>query len=231
MDLRGLSLHLIALCLIIVFCLDPLHSFWQSIDEWVFLSLNSSSIDHPIQQLFWALANTKITDFLTAVFLIGSFILYAFEAEDEDRIKRLSELLYTGLWIVCTIAVCKLFISPFLEAAGAARESPSALFDNCHLLSAAVPWMKIKDMAFNCFPADHAVVVFQWCSFFSFFAGLRRGVFITVIAIIFLIPRLISGAHWISDIAVGSISVVFISVAWGLCSPLLGYGLRLLYSG
>jgi membrane-associated phospholipid phosphatase len=229
MDLRSIVLHVVAICVVTAFFLNPLQSFWHSTDEWIFLCLNSSTVNHPIQQVFWALANTWITDGITAVFLFGVFILYIAEAEQEKRTQRIAEFFYTGVWMGVTIVACKLCLSPLLEVTGVARESPSSVYDNCNLLSAAVPWIKIKDMAFNCFPADHAIVVFQWCAFFWFFAGLRRGLFTTVIALCSLIPRLIAGAHWFSDIAVGSIAVVAVSIAWGLFSPLLERGLHMAY--
>jgi membrane-associated phospholipid phosphatase len=39
--------------------------------------------------------------------------------------------------------------------------------------------------------------------------------------IFFSLPRLIAGAHWLSDILVGGVSIALIALAFGLYTPLL----------
>jgi membrane-associated phospholipid phosphatase len=227
MSLRGVTLHIIAVCLLIAFCLSPLQPFWQSIDEKVFLFANISTIDHPLQQAFWALGTTHGADIFIAIFLIGAFLVYIFEDRDEKRMQKLAQLLFTGFWTAATILISKLCISPLLEAVGLARESPSSVYDHSQLLSTVTPWVNVKDIAFNCFPSDHATVIFQWCAFFWFFAGFRKGLLTTIIALAFLLPRIISGAHWICDMIVGSGAITAIVFAWAFLPLMREKGLRL----
>lgn len=48
----------------------------------------------------------------------------------------------------------------------------------------------------------------------------RRSFLISlVIVVVFTAPRVMIGAHWFTDIAVGSLSVVLVALSWWLISP------------
>jgi len=52
--------------------------------------------------------------------------------------------------------------------------------------------------------------------------------------LVFSLPRVMIGAHWFTDIAVGSLSVVLVGVSWCLMTPLsdkLINGLNLMLPG
>jgi len=38
--------------------------------------------------------------------------------------------------------------------------------------------------------------------------------------LVFSLPRIMSGAHWFTDVAVGSISIVLVVLSWVLLTPL-----------
>jgi membrane-associated phospholipid phosphatase len=213
-------LHLLAALLLISLFVAPTDGVWGSVDRWVFTTLNTSIIGHPIQQAFWAVSNIKITDAVGALFLLGCFLLYVFEATGDERRRRVAQLLYTLIWFEISILMCKQVYTPICEQSSFVRHSPTVILPASLHLSEIAPWAKIKDSSYFCFPADHASIVFQWCAFLWFFAGWRRGLFTTVYSFIFLLPRLISGAHWFSDLAVGSAVVTIIALAWALYTPL-----------
>jgi len=192
----------------------PTKSLWASFDTWIFHTCNASVANHPIQRIFWALANIKITDLFGAFFLVGCFVCYILEAQGAERKKRTAQLLYTLLWFEITISLSKqLFITPIIEYFSLYRHGPTLVFpDTAHFLSKLVPWHKIKDCSHSCFPGDHATVVYQWCALFTFFAGKRWGIPTTILSTLFVVPRIISGAHWVSDILVGSLSIATIAV-------------------
>ena len=221
--------HALAVFLLASLFLPPTEELWRSFDTACFRILNESLIGHPVQQAFWAVANIKITDIFGASFLLCSFLLYIFEAEGNERRRRLAQLLYTLLWFEISIFACKQIYTPICESSGLSRHSPTLVLQNAFMLSEVVPWAKIKDSSYFCFPADHASIVFQWCAFLWYFAGWKRGASIFFCSLIFLLPRLISGAHWTSDLLVGSGSVVLIALAWALHTPLYERAMRLLY--
>ena len=42
-----------------------------------------------------------------------------------------------------------------------------------------------------------------------------------LLVVFFSLPRLIAGAHWLSDILVGGVSIALVTLAFGLYTPLL----------
>lgn len=223
------ALHALAIALIASLFLLPSDAIWHVIDTTCFTTLNSSIIDHPIQQAFWAVFNIKITDVFGATFLLGCFLMYIFESEGQERRKRVAQLLYTLIWFEITILFCKQCFTPICEHLGISRHSPTVMMKGAVMLSEVAPWVKIKDSSYFCFPADHACIVFQWCAFIWFFAGWKRGIGAYLFSLIFLLPRLISGAHWLSDLVVGSGSIIIVALAWAVCSPLYNWGMDRLY--
>ena len=223
------ALHMLAVALLASLFLPHSDAIWKGIDTVFFVTLNSSISDHPIQQAFWAVFNIKITDIFGASFLFGCFLLYVFEGEGQERRKRVAELIYTLVWFEISILLCKQCFTPICEHLGISRHSPTVVMKASVMLSEVAPWVKIKDSSYFCFPADHACIVFQWCAFLWFFAGWKRGLFAYLFSILFILPRLISGAHWLSDLIVGSGSIVIIALSWALCTPLLNRGLHSLY--
>ena len=213
-------LHILAIVLNISLFILPTQALWLAFDTYLFQALNSSIVEHPIQQMFWALGNIKITDIFGALFLLTAFLLYIFEARDEERQKRIEQLLYTIIWFEISILCCKQVITPICENFHLSRHGPTVVLPNAFMLSEVVPWCKVKDSSYFCYPADHAAIVFQWCAFMWFFAGWKRGLFVLISSMICILPRLISGAHWASDLLVGSGSIVMVAMAWAVCTPM-----------
>jgi membrane-associated phospholipid phosphatase len=226
---RFFGLHFLALFLNVSLFVPPTNALWQWVDTQCFLLLNSYVAQHPLQQIFWALGNVKVTDLFGASFLVLFFLLYVLEAAGKERQKRYAQLIYALVWFEITMFSCKQIATPYLSNLGWGRHSPSVMLNHSLQLSDVAPWLKIKDSSFFCFPADHAFVAFLWCSFIWFFAGRRSGIMAFSLSWIFLLPRLIAGAHWLSDALVGSTSVVAIAMAWATCTPLFPKGMNFLY--
>lgn len=207
----------------------PTSTLWYSFDCEVFRFLNSSIVSHPIQQFFWAAANIKITDIFGASFLLGFFLLYVYEAQGQERKKRCAELLYTLLWFEFSMFLCKQTLTSWLIDHDFCRFSPTAILDETFRISTVLPSLKIKDVSHFSFPADHASVVFLWCSLLGFFAGWKKGLLAFSFGIFFILPRLISGAHWPSDLLAGSISWTLCMLSIALLSPFYKWGMGKMY--
>lgn len=207
----------------------PTSAFWYSFDCAIFRFLNSSIIFHPIQHFFWAAANIKITDIFGASFLLGFFLVYVYEVQGQDRKKRYAELLYTLFWFELSMLLCKQTITPWLMDHDFCRSSPTAILDNTFRISTILPQLKIKDVSHFSFPADHASVVFLWCCLLGFFAGWKKGLLALSFSLLFLLPRLISGAHWPSDLFAGSIPWTLCMLSIALLSPFYEWGMNRAY--
>ena len=218
---RFIALHLAAFFLLFsLFGSSSLAAMWQHIDTYVFRTLNDFIRERPLQQVFWACFSIKLTDLIGAVYLVALFLLYIFEEKGLDRRKRLASLLFTLIWFEITILASKQLLTPLCEHFHLSRHSPSVLLHDRVALSTILPWLPVKDSSCFCFPADHGLIVLQWWLLFSYFAGFKRSLLSLPPTIILLLPRLISGAHWFSDLAVGSISMIAIAFAWATQTPL-----------
>lgn len=204
-------------------------NIWHTIDVHVFRALNEYIRERPIQQVFWACCNIRLTDIFGAIYLGLIFILFINEAQGKERRRRLASLIFTLIWFEITIFSCKQFLTPICENLHLARHSPTISLSKYVALSTILPWLPVKDSSCFCFPADHGTIVIQWWLLFTFFAGRLKGTITMIPAILLLLPRLISGAHWFSDLAVGSVSITMIAFAWATASPLYGYLYRFLY--
>jgi membrane-associated phospholipid phosphatase len=79
--------------------------------------------------------------------------------------------------------------------------------------------MIVKDETVACFPGDHATTLLLFTVLYSFYAGRKLGAFAALYAIFRILPRLIVGAHWASDIIVGSGCLVLFFLSLALCTP------------
>lgn len=203
-------------------------NWWQALDVWLFHWLNATVANQPIVQIFWALANVKLTDLFGALFMIAFTLIYVFDAEAKEAKFRLAQLFYAILWFEIGIASVKGIIFKCLVALHFLRESPTLVFPDCFMLSDVVPWLNVKDHSHWSFPGDHAFIVLQWAGFISFYCGWRLGLLAYLSSLLFIFPRLIGGAHWCTDILLGSLPLSLIFVAWGCYTPIYPFMMKYL---
>lgn len=169
--------------------------------------------------LFWAAANVKITDLYGALFMLSFFFLLISSAPRNERKERIIQLIFTLIWFEIAIFTCKQIATPILESYGLGRHSPALIYPSDFRLSEMIPWLKVKDYSHFSIPADHASIVLQWALFVWFFFGWRVGVVAMISSILFIFPRLISGAHWVTDCLVGSLSYVLLMLSLAVATP------------
>jgi membrane-associated phospholipid phosphatase len=99
------------------------------------------------------------------------------------------------------------------------RASPSLVVTPCIRVSENIPWLKTKEKAGSSFPGDHATTVIFFAVSYTFFTGRRLGYYALAYAILRTLPRLIIGAHWFTDVFVGSGTIVLLFSSWALCTP------------
>ena len=99
-----------------------------------------------------------------------------------------------------------------------AHPSPTLFFENVTRLSELVD-IPAKDADRNSFPGDHGMMLMIFTAFLGRYFGRRAffaGLFLVVI---FSMPRIASGAHWFSDVYVGSLAISCIALSWALLTP------------
>ncbi len=209
--------HLIIALLIGTLFWNMTESVWQTIDVFIFKILNGSLEGNPQWQLFWALANHKLADWLEDLCFIALFVLYIKHLPQGHRSRGVAQLIFTGLYMGAIIYYVNRCL--FRETLELARNSPTHLVESRFLLSEKISWLKIKDSSTKSFPGDHGTTALLFGALYSYFAKGRLALFAAFYAIFLCLPRLITGAHWFSDVFIGSGSISLFFCSWAFCSP------------
>lgn len=192
-------------------------SYWEKIDIGFFQMLNGSLKGRPNWQIFWALANHKLADWVEDLFILGFCIAHVKSSPKGKRARSIAELVFMVLLIAAIILLVNRIF--FREVVSIPRESPTKALDNPFLLSHAVPWIHTKVRASTCFPADHATTALLFAAIYSHFAKWRLRVLSCLYAVFLCLPRLIAGAHWLSDVLVGSGAILLVGLSLAFCTP------------
>ena len=210
--------NLCSVLLLASWSLTETRGYWDALDLAVF-----QLMDHSIQTWgvwwhgFWAVLSVRVLD-LAPMFLM-LFVFFKRDAVFADG-ERLS-----GLVGFVSLLVLMLFVREvlnwYVETAQLERGSPTALIDGAQRLSQLYPNLPLKDWASSSFPGDHAAVLLAWLGYCLFFVRNRWSLFVFLVVVIFTLPRLVAGAHWFSDVAVGGLSIALSALAIGLYTPLL----------
>lgn len=217
--------HLFALLIYGSWLFEPTRVLWDALDARLFHLLNGSLEQGMDWRLFWAAANTKTADIFTGLVMILFFFLFIFSGPKTLRIERLSMFgIMSGMILLSQDGG---LVDLYKQIIAVQRPSPSLVLEPVYRLSELVPHIKAKDASYSSFPGDHGIVTMIWIGSIWFFASWRWGVAATLIGTLILLPRMVAGAHWLSDNLVGSSLLALLMVAWILCTPLTYYLKRL----
>jgi len=191
--------------------------FWQSVDEGLFFSLNGSlGAEKNSWNLLWAIANYRGFDMLAAVFMFIILVMYGRAAGEVELFKqRVAIMLGCIVYVVLSSQVMKLFMMPI------DRESATIVYKaKSILLGDLYPNIDPKDSSSNSFPGDHAIILIGYTIAMFRYGKLKYGVPAMVVTVVFALPRLVGGAHWLTDIVVGGGFVTMLSMSVFFCTPL-----------
>jgi membrane-associated phospholipid phosphatase len=208
--------HLAVLCLLGTFLFPPTRVYWDIFDVACFKFLNGTLTERPGLQAFWALANHKLTDWVEDLIFIAFFAMAIYQAEPGKRLKKLSQFIFCILFAATMIYGVNRVL--FREHLKIPRPSPSLVVTPCVRVSDTISWIKTKEKDSSSFPGDHATTVIFFAVSYTFFAGRRLGSYAIAYALLRSLPRLIIGAHWFTDVFVGSGSIVLFFSSWALCT-------------
>jgi membrane-associated phospholipid phosphatase len=193
---------------------------WDVLDSAIFFSFNGSLASGKTWQGFWAIANWRPFDIIAASLILIIGFSWTYSLKKESRLSALS-----GLAILLFIILVTRFSAALvLYLTDYQRYSPSITLTPSFRLSELVTWIDAKDYHKDCFPGDHGYVVITCIIFFFLQAGKRWGMLSLVLLSPFIIPRLVSGAHWATDIIIGSGTMALISLPLLFATPLYRWG-------
>jgi len=188
------------------------HAWWSALDAKTFYALNGFVAENKTAQAFWAFANTKYADVLMGLLLLLPYTHFIRRGGERELLDRCAVGLFFALYIFTCILISK-SLAPH-------NESPSLVLMPVWNLNELVPWLKAKVHADSTFPSDHGITLLLLAVMVWRFAGPRYGRVQAMLAALFCLPRMVSGAHWLSDMAVGSALVTIIAATLALATPL-----------
>jgi membrane-associated phospholipid phosphatase len=79
---------------------------------------------------------------------------------------------------------------------------------------------QLKDRSSQSFPGDHASVLLIWAMFMTVFSrSVGQRVIIWALAFLFMMPRLVAGAHWGQDDYIGGVMIALLALGWSCYTP------------
>jgi len=191
--------------------------YWDLLDLFFFRLLNDPLENNKLLQYFWAFSNHKAADWIEDIVFFIFFYLYVSTPSEKNKLRKVAELSFCVLLIAFIIFfINKTF---FREQVRILRDSPTLLIDQCVRLSYEIPWLSIKDTSPKCFPADHATTALLFAFTYSFLMRHRLSILACLYSIYLCLPRMATGAHWLSDVLVGSGTIALFFLSWAYCTP------------
>lgn len=144
---------------------------------------------------------------------MGGLMLSFWLKEDATGRRR---IIIIGLVMLLTAVVINQLAQGLMPVK---RSSPTLSFPDVYRVSELLH-ISTKDASKDSFPGDHGMMLLIFSAFMLRYFGKKAFFIGLVIVVVFAFPRVMIGAHWLTDIAVGSLSAVLIGLPWCLMTPL-----------
>jgi Kdo2-lipid A phosphotransferase len=214
---------LLAFLLITFFC-PTTRVYWEKLDYLFFQWVNGSLKGRPYLQLFWGFANHRFADWLEDLVILIFFSCYFFKQPKEKRKTALIQILFIVLYTAAIIFFVNRCL--FRQHLSIYRDGPNDVLNGIRL-SQEIPWIHLKDHSSKSFPGDHATTALLFAASYFYFVRKNLGLAAIGYGIFLCLPRLVAGAHWLSDVIVGSGAIVLFFLSWAFYSPLFSLFSRL----
>lgn len=211
-----LPLNLLGLVLLGSWLAPITSDAWSAIDNAVFWQLNAwVTPEHPVFVHILSLASIRLFD----SFILGTMMVLFLTCAWRDQAahgQRIAKWLAVGLLMVAVAGVATLLIHDVMTYE---RASPTVFHPDAHMLH-TLTHLPVKDAAPDSFPGDHGVMAMIFAAFMLRFAPRAGAIAAVILALVITAPRLLAGAHWFSDVYMGSLTMTLLMTPWVLFSPL-----------
>lgn len=216
-----LLLNVVTFLLLASWLWPTTRQLWDGFDDHLFKLLNGSLHYSHDWAFLWALTSVRPMDLVMGLimFWVMTRKNWAFSG------YQLRKGVIAFFLLLALMLAFRPGFTDLCDWLGWQHASPSVLENYAIHLSQLFPdWQTFspKDHASHSFPGDHASILLLWALFLSFFAKGWRLFTIWALTLLFMMPRLVAGAHWGSDDFVGGLFLSLQSIAWGCYTPLLG---------
>lgn len=188
---------------------------WQHLDDIVFFATNAWLHDaNTLWVTIVAVTNHRAFDAASFLTLLIIF-LWAIRRDPvrEHRLLRWGAIGITMLLTAGILSQAIRYVIPYNHP------SPTLVHEGVNLVSQLVSF-STKDVSGGSFPGDHGLMLMLFTAFLWRFAGRTVGLVCIPAVVIFSAPRILSGAHWFSDVYMGALAISLVALPWVLCTPL-----------
>lgn len=189
-------------------------------DEWLFHLLNDPLASNSTWLHVWAVASLRPFDAVVGVILLALLIRgdWVFKA------VQVRQAVLGFVAILLLLLFIRMLFSKLAAQMGWQHSSPSMVIAGAIQMSDYFPGLEktweLKDRSSQSFPGDHASVLLIWGMFMTVFAK-RIGQMLVIwgLALLFMMPRLVAGAHWGQDDYIGGVLLALLALGWGYYTP------------
>lgn len=214
-----LACHIVALLLLASWLWPPSRALWDQFDLQLFALLNEPVHSAGLWAQVWAIGSMRPVDLGVGVLMLAVML----KADLVFSAAQMRKALYAFLAALVVMLLFRVGFAELVKLMGWQRPSASLVVEGAARLTELFPtWEErwdMKDSATRSFPGDHASVLLIWAMFMSFFARNWRLLLVWTMAVIFMLPRLVAGAHWGSDALVGGVFLSLLGLAWACFTP------------
>jgi len=210
----------LALGLLLLWLIPAVRSQLLAIDAGLFHALNAPLAHSTAWLYLWTFFSLRPVDALVGLVLLALLIRggWAYPAQQ----VRPALAVFIGLLVV--LLIVRTLLTKGIEAWGLQHSGPSDILSGAYLLSERFPGLEhgweLKDRSGASFPGDHASVLLLWALFMAHFTRGGRRLVVAALAVLFMLPRLVAGAHWGSDDYIGGLALALGVISLGLHTPL-----------
>lgn len=182
-------------------------------DEVVFRYFNNSLKDGSDSwRMFWAVTNHRAFDLVLASMLGLVFVCSAIINGRESWGRHAA--------IICTTAIIAFLATRIGHLIPVERASGTVIFKDVFYLNYWATGFETKDFSYSTFPGDHGMVALVGAGCAGRYLGRGYACAALCAGLIIVMPRLVGGAHWVSDELVGAVFAAVIALSWSFCTPL-----------
>jgi len=222
---RGLVLcNLLAIALLCVWLWPAGHAAFTAFDESLFTLLNQPLASNAGWRYIWTAGSLRPFDALVGLILLALLIRgdWVFKA------AQVRQAFWGFIATLILLLVVRALFSKLCDAMGWQHDSPTIVLPGAIHLSDWYPHLEkkweLKDQSSSSFPGDHASVLLIW-AFYMTFSSHRFGqrVVIWALALLFMMPRLVAGAHWGQDDYIGGLVMALVALGWSCYTPFVAH--------
>ena len=207
-----LLLNVAGLALFFSWYIPANHGVWFPLDSGIFHFFNQALVKSDAFLWLVAITNNRAFDGFSLL-AMGCLMLSFWLKEDKAGRRR---ILIIGLVMLLFAVVINQLATAIIPVK---RSSPTLFFTDIYRVSELLH-IPTKDASKDSFPGDHGMMLLIFSAFMWRYFGKVAGLIALIIFVVFAFPRVMIGAHWFTDIIVGSMTVILIGLPWVLLTPL-----------